>query len=62
MRELPEICITSRVQKVWVVEHVRGTAEIPQWRFFSVPVRTFERVHPKLRQENGSNNIFEYID
>ena len=42
-RELAEICITSRVQKVWVVEIIRGPAEIPQWRFLSVPVRAFEQ-------------------
>ena len=27
-RELAEICITSCVQKVWVVELIRGPAEI----------------------------------
>ena len=42
-RELAEICITSRIQKVWVVELVHGPAEIPQWRFLSVPVRAFEQ-------------------
>ena len=48
-RELTEICITSRVQKVWVVEFVNGPTEIPQWPFLSVPVRAFERgVCPKL--------------
>ena len=49
MRELTEISITSRVQKVWVVEFVNGPTEIPQWPFLSVPVRAFERgVCPKL--------------
>ena len=48
-RELTGICITSRVQKVWVVEFVNGPTEIPQWPFLSVPVRAFERgVCPKL--------------
>ena len=48
-RELTEICITSRVQKVWVVDFVNGPTEIPQWPFLSVPVRAFERgVCPKL--------------
>ena len=48
-RELTEICITSCVQKVWVVEFVNGHTEIPQWPFLSVPVRAFEiGVCPKL--------------
>ena len=48
-RELTEICITSRVQKVWVVEFVNGPNEIPQWPFLSVPVRAFGKgVCPKL--------------
>ena len=42
-RELAEICITSRVQKVWVLELIRVPAEILQWRFLSVLVRAFEQ-------------------
>ena len=62
-RELVEI-ITSRVQKVRVVELIRGPAQIPQWRFLSVPVRAFEQggVHPKSPPENDLNYIFAYID
>ena len=42
-QELAEICITSCVQNVWVVELVHGPAEIQQWRFLSIPVRAFEQ-------------------
>ena len=65
-RERTENWITSRVQKVWVVEFVHGPTEIPQWPFLSPPVRALEggvcpKLHPKTVWITFSRTSTKYM-
>jgi len=61
--EQTEICITSRVQKVWEINSSDDGIGTSEWPFLSFPIGAFSRgavleVPPKV----SLNYMFEYID